>query len=100
VLQNSSWVVTDGRAVQTGDLALDTTQATIDALKNSTFAIADSYGVTNSPIDWFVLDATVDAATSSTNEVVAFQAIKDAIRLDKNAMFLKEWGVDLFNITR
>lgn len=100
VLRNVSWVVIEGRAVQIGDLVLDTTQATIDALKNSTFAIADSYGQTNSPIEWFTLDAVVDAAANSTNEVIAFQAIKDAIRLDKNTMFLKEWGVDLFNVTR
>jgi len=30
----------------------------------------------------------------------AFSAMKDAMRLDKNSMFLKEWGVDLFNVTR
>ena len=76
------------------------TQVTLDTLLEGTWTIADAYGVTNSPLDWFVLDVAIDAATSSTNDMVAFTALKSAVRLDKNAMFLKEWGVDLFNITR
>ena len=80
--------------------ALAASDAVVDTLIDATWAIADAYGVTNSPLNWFTLDATLDAATSSTNDMVAFTALKAAVRLDKNAMFLKEWGVDLFNITR
>lgn len=68
----------------------------IAQLVASTLAIADYYGVTSRPVDWLALDVAIEAA-SEVPETEA-KAVIDAIRLNKNTMFLKEWGVDLFNV--
>ena len=97
-------IPTDGTVVIVSEAtlaeALAETQAVIDALTDAIWTIADAYGVTNSPLDWFTLDAAIEVSASSTNELTAMQALRAGVRLDKNALFLKEWGVNLFNITR
>ena len=80
--------------------AMIASQATLDTLTDVVWAIADAYGVTNSPLNWFTLDAAIETSAASTNDLTAMQALRAGMRLDKNALFLKEWGVDLFNITR
>jgi hypothetical protein len=75
------------------------TRAVIEAIVSQTLAIAVKYGVTEQPINWFLVDANIDAAAESEDPLVAMGAMKDAIRLNKNTMFLSAWGVDLFAVS-
>jgi len=90
--------IPEGAIELTLEEAAAETQAVIDSLVDSTLAIAAAYGVTNVPVDWFAVDAAIEAASNSEDELVSLRAIKDGIRLSKNTMFLKEWGVDLFSV--
>ena len=74
------------------------TRGIISAIVSQTLAIAAKYGVTKQPIDWFTVDENIDAVAESDDPAESLGAMKDAIRLNKNTMFLSEWGVDLFSI--
>lgn len=78
--------------------ALAETQGVRDMLISNVISIAEYYGIVGTPIDWFAVDAAIEAAAQSEDDLVAMRAIKDGIRLNKNALFLKEWGVDLFEV--
>jgi hypothetical protein len=102
-ISGETWEVVDGVAYQRGELVTAAAvsayrQTVIDTLVSNTLAIAAYYGVTNVPIDWFAVDAVIDAASESEDELVATRALRDGVKLNKNTMFLKEWGVDLFNV--
>lgn len=74
----------------------------VAGLKAEVWEIADRYEVTNSPLNWFTLKAAIKDVRDNTNETTEArqQARDDASVLTADSVFLKEWSVDLFNITR
>ena len=97
--QDNIVVVKNGEPISLAQ-AVAETHATINAILTQTWIIADRYSVTNEPLDWFAVDAAIDVAAESEDDLVAMRAIRDGVTLNKNSMFLKEWGVDLFDVHR
>jgi hypothetical protein len=69
--------------------------ATVEGLKSNVWTIAEKYSVTSSPLNWFLLSAAIKQAATTNSAAVA-----DGTELNSLALFLKEWGQNLYAITK
>jgi hypothetical protein len=70
-------------------------EITLQSIRDSIWEIATKYGVTNSPLNWFTLKAELKQQ-ALTNAV----AIADGAEVTSLSLLYKEWGGNLFNVTK